>query len=718
MARTITVDFDDGTQHVYQNAPDDMTPEVVTERATREFGKKVARLDGGKGTEPKAGFLESTGRDLLSGFGMAASMAPRAAGFLARAVPGGEPLVQGLNDVADSAESYWKGVGDKSTNNVWGQKAARGVGGALTAGAPGLVNVAAGAGAGIGDQAAEQFSNGNPSPLLRVAGSVAGGVLAGTGAALASRVRPQSAELAADVRGTLTDAQLLTAQKYMNDSAKRGQSMDLVQALIATNQTAEGLEAVRNYLAGRNSGRQVTAMLRKQPQELAQEARLTINGLPGANYGKDQSANIVQETAGGRLQQVKDARKAAVEGLYAKAGNISPEYRNELIRLAQKDAARPGASEVLKGKVADFVQKLQGEDGGKLVRQLEAARANLDAASTPLERTAARQQLAKLNELASSQQSSPVPALTVDRGISELRGPYQGGTPLKISHPYEAGEIKGLAGQLNKRFQELSPEVAAAEAKFQQMTQDVVNPVKQGPIGKLNQAGGPNPETQAQVSRFSGLMSEGSDINSSNSPIRTAAKELGKVDPAAFEGAFKSHLSDKLEGIAIPGEGAHPLPTVEPEKFFRTFFENAKQWQGLKDATAAMAEVRGVAPESMVRGLENLRQLTYALRSRPASMGGIAASDIERTGGHSNTANLVRIASFLPANRLGEGIERLVLGKTLAQFDTILTSPEGAKMLIELGKVPVMSRKAQVILGTWGSTMGNSPGLQSGNPPE
>jgi len=49
MPRNITLTFDDGSSHVYQNAPDDITPDQIEERATKEFsGKKITGLDGGK----------------------------------------------------------------------------------------------------------------------------------------------------------------------------------------------------------------------------------------------------------------------------------------------------------------------------------------------------------------------------------------------------------------------------------------------------------------------------------------------------------------------------------------------------------------------------------------------------------------------------------------------------------------------------------------------
>jgi hypothetical protein len=48
MPRNITVTFDDGSSHVYQQAPDNLTPDMVSSRAQKDFGKAVVSLDGGK----------------------------------------------------------------------------------------------------------------------------------------------------------------------------------------------------------------------------------------------------------------------------------------------------------------------------------------------------------------------------------------------------------------------------------------------------------------------------------------------------------------------------------------------------------------------------------------------------------------------------------------------------------------------------------------------
>jgi hypothetical protein len=48
MPRDITVTLQDGSTHVYKNAPDDITPDAVTARASKDFGQSVAHLDGGR----------------------------------------------------------------------------------------------------------------------------------------------------------------------------------------------------------------------------------------------------------------------------------------------------------------------------------------------------------------------------------------------------------------------------------------------------------------------------------------------------------------------------------------------------------------------------------------------------------------------------------------------------------------------------------------------
>jgi hypothetical protein len=81
MPRDITVTFEDGSTHVYRQAPDNVTPEQVTQRAAKEFGKSVSALDGGRASVRAGQTLRDIPRQVgltarygLEGLGQAAGI--------------------------------------------------------------------------------------------------------------------------------------------------------------------------------------------------------------------------------------------------------------------------------------------------------------------------------------------------------------------------------------------------------------------------------------------------------------------------------------------------------------------------------------------------------------------------------------------------------------------------------------------------------------------
>lgn len=588
-----------------------------------------------------------------------------------------------------------------------------GLGGVTTTGPTNVIGAVSGVSAGVAEQGAKEYAPNNP--LAQLGASVLGGMAGGTVAGFATRIRPQSAAIAKEALEGISEGDLAVAQRYMQQVAANGTPVDLAQALVATKGNAGNLESIRDTLARHSQGNQVQARLRAQPEQLKIEADMTLADLPGTNWSQTQNASNTQEAASLAIKAAKDVRSGSVRELYAAAGDLPPQARTELGKVLNQYATQPGATDVMKTRAKELAQKLLGNDP-KLSQAVAAAQSELTAATTIPAKQAARAKLAAANAAVTDAKTTPLRALDVDTWISELRGPFQGGMPLKVSHPKEQGQIKGLAGALNKVFQELSPEVKKAEGKFREITEGVVNPLMQGPVGTL--AGrGYDPATKAAVSNFDTLLNRGTETSAKISDIRTAAAKLGEKNPEAFEDSFKGWLGRQMEGASTSASQGRPLGEVDPKKLSAAIFDKPNIWQGIKDAAATMADVRGVDRTSYLRGLENLKQLTKAMASN-AKATGMSPEDLKRLGGSSATADLIRVASFLPLNKAGERIERATLGKTLSQFDTILTSPEGAKMLVELGKVPVMSKKAQVILGTFGGIVGNPPELLNSNPKE
>lgn len=688
------------------DVPDNATPEQLTAIKTKLASLQPSTWDK----------VKSYGADALRGAGRGlAAIVEGAAPASVLGPIGGQAIGVNNSAITQSVDQALPTPQGDSTGRKYARAAIEGVTGAAATGGVSPAVLAAGVGGGVAGEAAEHLAPGNP--ITKAAASVVGGVGAGGVTALASRIRPQSAAVAREAMEGLTEQELQAAAAYKQQMAATGVDIDLAQALQATKGNAGNLESLRNHVASRSQGNATQATLRNQPAQLGVNAGLTVEGMAGRNFGAQQNANNVQEAASGAIAQAKKARSDAVAELYAKAGNLPAGSQDDLVAIASKYLNEPGASEVMKTKAKDFMVKVTGRNAD-MDSAVTAAERSLANAESPTSRTAARQELAALRKVQLEAQKSDLHAADVNQWISELAGPYQGGTPLKISHPTEAGQVRKLAGDLNNRFQQLSPEVAAAEAEFGRISKETVNPLKQGPVGTINQPAGYNDQTAAMVTKFEGLLNKGTDPTSKVSDIATVGKELAKVNPDAFQDAFKGWLSRKVQGaMEVPIGGNAPNNPDMAAKLHKALFDDALQWQGMKDAVGQIAKQNKQDPAEVIRGLESLRQLSTAMKSRPGAVGGVSPEDLRDLGGNSSLATATKMIGMIPFSHAASKMENLTLGKTLSQLDTILTSPDGVNMLIKLGKVPVMSAKAKVILGTMGSVAGNPPALSPDNPP-
>lgn len=77
MPRNITVTLADGTQHVYANAPDNITPDAVTARAQKDFGQSVTSLDGGRKPAARPAPVPAGPPSAKNGFGLGAPPGPK-----------------------------------------------------------------------------------------------------------------------------------------------------------------------------------------------------------------------------------------------------------------------------------------------------------------------------------------------------------------------------------------------------------------------------------------------------------------------------------------------------------------------------------------------------------------------------------------------------------------------------------------------------------------
>lgn len=148
MVRNITVVFDDGTSHVYQNAPDDLTPDAVQSRAQKDFGKSVVSLDGGKkpaaATKPafagsKANLIPGAESDVLPTSRKEMGLMERAKDIgkgiveIPGAMIGGalQPVAAGYESLMTGQDVKQSGYQMKPVESQFAQDVLGGLGGAL-----------------------------------------------------------------------------------------------------------------------------------------------------------------------------------------------------------------------------------------------------------------------------------------------------------------------------------------------------------------------------------------------------------------------------------------------------------------------------------------------------------------------------------------------------------------------------------------------------------
>lgn len=693
MPRDITVTFEDGSTHIYKNAPDGVSPEQVSERAASEFQKPVKAMDGGKqGPSMGRRVLNSA----IAGFGKVAADAPRA---LMNVLPFPEEAAKNAYQASDDIRAYYDEIGKQGAPGYAGA-AIEGATGALAGGgaAAPVKSAISGAFAGLGSEAGGNLFGDNP--LARAIGGFLGGLAGAGGAnAIQNRARgltPNAADLAEKTLRGVDDGMLQKAKLFQASAAKDGVTVDLVQALEAVGAPAGSLKTVRDMLANHEAGSEVQKVLRTQPKELDMLATTTVAKLPGNVLQPDAASNNVQKAATARVNVEKSARSAAVRDLYAQAGELPETARKALGEAIDASVAGPGITDAVKASAAELKRKLGA--GEPLVpaefrRAQELARQAIATAPNASTKLELQRKLAEVNK-AIGEPPKPLHALDVDTAVGEATGPYKG-TPLTPVNPKEAGQMKNLAGNVNRTLQNVSPEVAAAEQKFAEITRTQVDPLKQGPVGQLATPRGAKPDVQASVAKLNAIFSEGVDPQALGpSKVLTLAKELKKVDPEAFPDAAKTYISGKLATVDFSKDNA-------AQALSAAMFDNPKQYQGLRDMAAGIADSRGLKREEVVRGLDNLKKITEALKSRPGTVGGLNEKEVLEASGKSLVANAMRIFGFLPFERTARGVENFVSSRTLKEFDKLLTSKEGAETLAKLGKMDPGSPKAITLLANF-----------------
>lgn len=525
------------------------------------------------------------------------------------------------------------------------------------------------------------------NPVNRFLGGLVGGGATSYAVNKLAAPRIQESSIAKEALEGITPEQLQAAQAMQAKAKAMGVELDLAQALTATGASPNNLNTIRDLIANTKEGNKTQTLLRNQPSQVNEATRFALDGIPGKDYGIDQAANNLQEAATKRIGMATKERTEAVRADYAKAGILPESAQRAVISELEATLKMPGLSDEARGVAQDLLARFR--NAPQSVDSAAAARQVIANAQKPSQRMAGQSALANANAAQTS--TRPIHALDADVALSDALGTYKG-SPTYLANPKATGQVKGVGARVNDLLKEGSPEIAAAERKFAAISDEMVNPLKQGPVGQFATARGYMPDRAASASKLSSFFDAGVSASSPNSPIRTLGKELNRADPEAFQDAFKSWIVSKVDKHAAADLTAgQAQPDQLAKGVFEELFRSPKRMQGVKDAVSVIAEQSGQNPADAVRGLENLAKVLKGAANRPQNIQGVSQQQLQEMAGHSLSANALRVFGFLPFERVARWREGTQAAATFKTFDELLTSPEGAATLARLGKTSPMS---------------------------
>jgi len=723
MTRTVTVTFSDNSTADVVGVPDGVTPEEVAARAEREHGRTAVSVE-----KHPPSTLSAVKRKLdvgVDAFGRGVTSLPALAAdavynsldpFGIDKKLSGSSVQQKLQE---AAPEFFQGKMPFSSYNsqagtqpeTTGEKylastveAISGMGRSLLT-SP-IKSALIGGLSGVGAEAGGQLT-GN-SFLGRTAGAIAG-MLGGSKVAniATNAVRPQSADLAREAVQGLDAATLEAAQKMQARAKASGVTMDLAQALEAVGAPAANLTTIRDVLANSRYGSNVLSTLENQPKELELLADTTVGGLKGPQWGAGQAANAVQEAATNRIKQAVEGVRGEATVNYGKIGELPEGTREQLLNVIDNLVKRPGTTDALNSAAASLrakIAQIEGPEAKAVADALEALR----TAPRGKAKALAAAEVQRANEALRQASAKPLEALDVSVAIEDAVGPYKG-TPLNPTGTRATGQLKKLGSVVRGKLQEVSPEVAKAEAAFAQGMSENVRPLKQSVVGRLATPRNYNPDIEASTAKLEAIFSKGSDAQVAEAArdIPKMFNELRQVDKDAVPAAAKAFLRSRLDKSfgSTPGEtipGAVTSPDAA-RKLRDNLFASRAQEQGIKDIAVGIAKSYDLDKDQVVKGVSHFMQVTKGLASRPGKVGGLNWADVAKSGGKSTLADVARLYGFLPFERVARKIEDRNLAKTFEEFDRVLTTPEGAELLLKLAQTSNMSDKAALLIAKFGA---------------
>jgi len=535
-------------------------------------------------------------------------------------------------------------------------------------------------------ETAGQITKGTPlEPYARAGAAVATGGLA----ALATRPATAQAAIAGGMRG-VDDATVTAAGQLMQAAQARGIALTWPEAIAqASGGAGKGLTNLQRVVEGsQGGGDTMGTFMAQRPGQIEAAGRQAFDTIAPQSQAPSTIGPAIGEAA---LQTAADARavrSAQTRPFYerAAADEVPAANINAVISQLDEIIARAGTPE-LAGPAQQLRDRL-------IARQATPETPGVPAARTPVtDPNTGRVIRYETTPAVPGQPAAPaVPQTNVgrlDEVYGSARDQFTGPAPVgQTGTEARAARYAGEALEpLDNALQAASPALAEGRQVHQAVTRQFIDPLMQGPIGKLA-------ERDIGTRQAIEVLFPTNPLPGSAPEIVRTVGALAQRNPLAARQIVRAHVE------SVFNEATQQLQTGANQfggaGFAAVLRGNTQQAENLA------AAIQGVGGPQVLQGFDEFLNILSATgqRQRIGSQTAFnqeAQAVLKGGGVVGEAANAVATAGIKLPGRVKEAYEQWRLGRNTQQIAQIITDPNGIEMFRRLAAAAPGSNQAQAI---------------------
>jgi len=496
---------------------------------------------------------------------------------------------------------------------------------------------------------------------------------------------------AAEGGGKLIEADLDARKAAAKDRERRDQ---LAAGREVSNPTGFNVDELGNYGTMLQARRLRTGQPEKQTysaEELldaglsSQEVRELVAKRQPVTRGTGEMQGDYTPGEPGRVGQVGDKIIHRAQKDYLDAAEA---HENALANLAGVDRLRPDLVAQARGKIDALIKDARGNQS--LVDDLMAIRDGFADLRTTKELQ---------NYIVSVRHNLPSVRLN--------------SRPADISE----GSVLGAAiAPLKDLRNEITPGYAAADAAYKAAKANIAKIHDETDIGKLTPRAGTYAEGEAAAGAVYNLLKEGESPRATDGRLKKTLTLIGQKDPEGLQNTVKSYLDEVLTEAF--GKDATGKPNARPGAKLTSALgsasepENAARLNGLRIALDAVADTSKMSVserQAMHRGVDHLRDIANANARTARTPTSMTRQELDELMREPRALAALRLIGISPGKNFLFWLQQRMNRKTSQRLDDLLSNPSvsNVEALIELGKVPTISRRKSALLASligWAAT--------------